>query len=131
SARACDHRASANRPVAGLLFAWGLWWWVDTLWQEIGRAPVHAADLRMVLVIATGWIASEVHCRMPAKVLAWTAMSALFAALPFAIAQDQAHGYPLAAHGWIAWVLYVAAGWRMLGNLREVGVAAAAHVGWW
>ena len=86
----------------------------------------------LVLFALTGWIAAEVHRRAPARALAWTATLALAAALPFALAQDSAHAYPLAGTGLFAWLLYALAGWRMLLALREddASIAGLAHAAW-
>ncbi|HET8818719.1 MAG TPA: DUF2339 domain-containing protein [Xanthomonadaceae bacterium] len=141
-ASAWSHRVGGSAMAAGGFLAWGLAWWVGALWREIGRiggvgatgpgAPdLHAVDFRMVLVLATGWLASEVHRRLPSRALAWTATAALVAALPFAFAQDRAHDFPLAAHGWIGWGLLLVAGWRMLAGLRADAIAPAAHAAWW
>ena len=130
-ASAWSHRTGGSARAAAGYYGWGLAWWFGAGWHEIDRADVHAADFRMVLVVATGWIASEVHRRLPSRALAWTATLALATAVPFAFAQDAVHDHPLAAHGWIAWALFAVAGWRMLGSLRADPLASVAHAAWW
>ena len=132
-ASAWSHRvlARGDHGVAGLYYLWGLAWWLGLAWHETLRADVHAADWLMLVVVASGWLASEVHRRLPSPALASTAVFATLLAVPFAIAQDTAHGWPLAADGWIAWLVFLPAGWRMLGSLHEDGQAAPAHAGWW
>lgn len=128
---AWSHRVRGRSPAAGWFYGWGLAWWLGAGWNEIDRADVHAADFRMLLVVATGWLATEVHRRLPSRALAWTAAAAFVAAMPFAFAQDEVHRYPLSADGWIAWIAFAVAGWRMLDGLRNDPLAAVAHVAWW
>ena len=131
-ASAWCHRAGGSASAAGGFFAWGLAWWLGTLWHEIGRAiDVHPVDFRLVLVVATAWLASEVHRRLPSRGLAWTVAAGLVAVVPFALEQDRVHDVPLAAHGWIGWGLLLIAGWRMLASLRANAVAPIAHGAWW
>ena len=136
-ASAWSHRVGGNVLAAGWFYAWGMAWWLVTLWREIGRVgetgetDLHAVDFRMVLVLATAWAAAEVHRRLPSRALAWTMVATLVAVLPFAFAQDRAHDFPLAAHGWIGWALLLVAGWRMLSGLRADAAAPVAHAAWW
>lgn len=130
-ASAWSHRVGGRAPAAGWFYCWGLAWWIGTGWSEIGRADVHAADFRMVLVGVTGWLAAEVHRRLPSPALAWTAVGALVAAIPFAFAQDSAHELPMAGQGWLAWGLYAIAGWRILDSLRADPAGSLARVAWW
>jgi uncharacterized membrane protein len=127
--------ARASSGIATAYYVWALAWWLGNAASEIGRFvdPVSTADWHLVLVVLTGALAAEAHRRLPSAALGWTAALALLAGLPLALAQDAAHGHPLAGHGAVAWGLFALAGWRVLGGLRGQDDAAPAvgHSAWW
>ena len=133
-ASAWSYRDAGKPQPASTYYLWGLAWWIGNGLHEIGRFVDDAAQVDAVFafLVASGWIAAEVHRRTPARALAWTATLALAAALPLALAQDNAHAYPLAGVGVFAWLAFALAGWRMLLALREddASIAGLAHAGW-
>lgn len=133
-ASAWSYRRAGELQLALSCYLWGLAWWIGNGANEITRFAEAStqADLMLVLFALTGWIAAEVHRRAPARALAWTATLALAAALPFALAQDSTHAYPLAGMGLFAWLAFALAGWRMLLALRsdDASIAGLAHAAW-
>src|SRR5690606_5846886 len=120
-----------RRGEAALYYLWGLLWWLGIASHEIDRSGVVAAHGFMFLFVATGWMAAEAHRRLPSHALAWTAALALPLVVLVASAQAWSSTGPLAGHGWLAWVMVLAGGWRIVRNLPEHGAAATAHVAWW
>ena len=133
-ASAWSYRRAGQSQPASTYYLWGLAWWIGNGANEVTRFVETSAqaDLMLVLVGVTGWIAAEVHRRAPARALAWTATLALASALPLAFAQQAAHEWPLAGTGLFAWLLFALAGWRMLLALREddASIAGLAHAAW-
>lgn len=133
-ASAWSYRRAEILQVAALYYLWGLAWWLGNGLHEIDRFVAHDFewDFVLMLVLVSGWLAAEVHRRLPSIALAWTAMLALLAALPLALVQDAAHVHPLAGYGWLAWLLFVVAGWRILHCLRDESdrVLGLAHGAW-
>ena len=133
-ASAWSYRDAGKPQPASTYYLWGLAWWIGNGLHEIGRFVDDAAhvDAVFAFLVVSGWIAAEVHRRAPARALAWTATLALAAALPLALAQDNAHAYPLAGVGVFAWLAFALAGWRMLLALREddASIAGLAHAAW-
>ncbi|HEY0661036.1 MAG TPA: DUF2339 domain-containing protein, partial [Lysobacter sp.] len=127
-------RSDSSSPIALLYYLWGLAWWTGNGLTEIERylEPKAQPDAMLAFAAVTGWIAAEVHGRLPARALAWTAVAALASALPLAIAQEMVHAHPFAGYGLAAWLLVALAGWRSLRCLRDqAGVALAfAHSAW-
>ena len=134
-ASAWSYRRHGPDRAAGAYYLWALAWWLGNGWREIDRldAGTSGIDFMALLMVATGWLASEVHRRLPSSGLAWTAVLAVVSMLPLAFVQDGMRPYLLAGHGWTVWLVFVLAGWRMLGSLRsDAGaLAALAHGGWW
>lgn len=121
-ASAWSYRRADNNGIALAYYGWGLAWWLGNLLAEIQAfAPLAVApDLVLMLALATGWIAVEVHRRsLPSTALQWTGALALAAALPLALVQDAEHGTPLAQLGWASWALFALAGWRVLPGMRR------------
>ena len=133
-ASAWSYRRAGQSQPASTYYLWGLAWWIGNGVNEITRFVETSAqaDLMLVLVGVTGWIAAEVHRRAPARALAWTATLALASAVSLAFAQQAAHEWPLAGTGLFAWLLFALAGWRMLLALREddASIAGLAHAAW-
>jgi len=127
-------RSSSSSPIALLYYLWGLAWWVGNGLTEIERYLEHAvqADAMLAFAAVTGWIAAEIHARLPARALAWTTIAVLASALPLAFAQDIAHVRPIEIHALLAWALYLPLGWRSLVCLRDRAGAelGLAHALW-
>ncbi|MEG3192699.1 DUF2339 domain-containing protein [Lysobacter sp. D1-1-M9] len=133
-ASAWSYRLADVGQAAGCYYVWGLAWWFGNGLHEIDRFATGAVEIDFVLMLTlvTGWLAAEVHRRLPSAALVWTAALALLATLPLAFAQVDAHTHPLAGHGAIAWLLFAIAGWRILASLREQPVSAVGlgHGAW-
>ena len=127
-------RAQSGSQPAMTYYLWALAWWLGIGLHEIDQyvPDARAPDYVLALLAVTGWLASETHRRLPSKVLAWTATLAVMAAVPMALAQHEAHAWPLGGYGLAAWALFAIIGWRMLGSLREEAGPAPglAHRAW-
>jgi uncharacterized membrane protein len=124
SARLLDQ--AQRRPIASVLFFWGLLWWLFAFGNEIERADDVAVLLAarwLVLFAATGVLAAELcrrldwrDCRFPAALA--------FVLAPFFIAfMTNAHDGPLEGWHGLAWALWFIAALRSLGALAAVETA--------
>ncbi|MGO1071925.1 DUF2339 domain-containing protein [Lysobacter sp. CA199] len=133
-ASAWSYRRSDERSPALFYYLWGLAWWLAATGSEIADfvADRNTADAVLMLAAFTGWAAAEVFRRHDWKALSLTAMVGFAVALPLAVLQADAHRYPFAHWGWVAWALYAGLGWRSLANLRERAgpELALAHLAW-
>ena len=124
-------RAQRHAALSGVLYAWGLLWWLGALLAEIDRAvpPELEAAATLAAIALTTWLAAEAQRHWRRAALAWTAAAGLWAGLPLAIA-IATHGQPLAGWPLAAHVAYAIAGARSLVCLRESSALAPAHLGW-
>lgn len=137
-ASAWSLRAADRMQPAAAFYLWGLAWWLGAGLQEIHRFVGWdvAPDWALGLFALTGWVAAEVHRRRRAPVLMWSAVAALAVALPLVFVQNWRHVWPLGGMGPLAWLVYAAAGWRILravrdDDLRPVGLAHACWLLAW
>ena len=126
----------AGRSSSALLaYLWGLLWWLVAGGHEILRfVSVDArADVALLCVIVTGWLAAEWHRRWPARALEATVLVGFVAVVPLAFAQCQAHAQPFAGWGGLGWAAVAVLGLRSVMCLRQVGArqAAMAQLLWW
>src|SRR5690606_9839628 len=131
-ASAWSLRAAGRMQPAAASYLWGLAWWLGAGLQEIHRFVgwAVAPDWALGLFALTGCVAGEVHRRRRAPVLMWSAVAAVAVALPLVFVQNWRHVWPLGGMGLLAWVVYAAAGWRILravrdDDLRPVGLSHA------
>ncbi|GAB2613899.1 DUF2339 domain-containing protein [Novilysobacter erysipheiresistens] len=127
-------RAQPGSQASVVYYLWALAWWLGTALHEIDQYVLDelAPDYVLALAAITGWLASETHRRLPSAALAWTATLAVMAAVPLALAQHEAHAWPVGGYGLAAWALFAITGWRMLGSLRAEGgsMPGLAHSAW-
>lgn len=120
-ATAAAARRHRNDVLATAAYLWGLAWWLGLGFHEIDRGvSMHAqADVLLAFVLGTGWLASEVARRAPARALSWTSTLALFTPLVIVWIQRAEHGQPLAGWGLLPWALLPLMAWRVLSQLRD------------
>ena len=92
-------------PLAGLLLAWGLAWWLGTGWQEISR---FAPEQDMVRALQLSYAAaSALLCLAAQRRFAWPGMSyaanALLAVMAGFAVLWAPYAHPFAAYGYAAW----------------------------
>ncbi len=130
----CYHRARAW-TIALPYYLWGVLWWSFTGLREIVEfAPRDLrADLVLVFLALSGWLAAEAHRLWPARALSATVLAALLLAIPAGLLQHVTHGHPFAGTGLPAWIAFAAFGVRALLCLRAaVGrIAGWAQFAWW
>jgi len=130
SARLLDRPASPHRPIATVLFFWGILWWLFAFGNEIERheSGPPGVDWWLALFAFTALLASELYrrigwrdCRYP--------VAALFVVAPFFIVLTTTafHGGPLERWSAAAWALWLLAVLRALVNLRD-GEAMLARI---
>ena len=121
--------------TATLAYLWGLAWWIGNGIEETTRFVASDHRLHVVLLVfgSSGWLAAEVHRRMPARALALTTLGGLLLAFPMAWLQQALLSQPLAGYGSWAWPLFAVLGWRGLACLRDSqsSHAGTAQTAWW
>ncbi len=124
-------RAQQQPVLSGLLYFWGLAWWLGAVVTEIDRAipAVLAAPALLAALALTSWLAAEAERRWRRPALAWTVVAGLWAGVPLALAIAM-RGQPLAGWALAAHAVYAGAGVRALACLRGSGAIAPAHLGW-
>ena len=134
-ASAWSYRRKTQAPLAAAYYLWGLMWWCSTAGTEVDRFVAVSArpDVLLAFAAITGWLAAEVHRRLPAAALALTTLAGFAIAVPLAFAQMDAHGSPFGGHGGWAWLLFALLGVRALVCLRANAdrFAAWAQFAWW
>jgi len=128
-------REERTWPALGY-YLWGLAWWTGAAVHELAQflpQGVRMADGLLVWAAVTGWVAAEVHRRLPAAALALTTLAGLLLALPLALVQTATEGHPFAGYGGLAWLAFAGLGVRSLVCLRRVDDAQAARAQfiWW
>ena len=122
-------------PLAAVMLAWGLAWWLGTGGIEIDRfaAHLHQPDWWLLLAAVTAWGCAEVGRIEKAPMLEGVSVAALAMALPIAIWQSQVHAHPFAGMGGLAWAVYLVLGLRSLACLRQGSskIASWAQWVWW
>ena len=119
SARLID-RVKPDAPLSLILFFWGLGWWVLAFGGEFQRIESIAwrADAWIVFVALTGAVASECRRRLSWNACRYPASATLALAIPMmVIGAGAEHGGPLWHWSSIAWVIWLVASLRILGNL--------------
>ncbi len=110
-----DRLPEAERAFSGIVFAWGVLWWLFAGWHEIDRfVPPDmqmAVEVGLVTATAIAFAAAERPLRWPmARFPAWLLLPALFAIAVFAIAEvTHRSGHVFAHGGFVAWPVAVAA----------------------
>lgn len=125
------HRASAG--LCGVLYLWGLAWWLGAGLVEIDRHVPYPNEPTAVLglLAITAWLAAEAHALWRRAALAWTVSILLWFTFCVMIAvgldEQLFAGWNLAAM-----LLFAAVGMRSLVNLRSASLAAiaTAHSAW-
>jgi uncharacterized membrane protein len=134
-ASAWSYRRNGKSPLAAAYYLWGLAWWCSTAGLEVDRfiEPGARPDVLLAIAAITGWLAAEVHRRMPAAALAITTLAGFAVAVPLAFAQTEAHESPFGGNGGWAWLLFALLGVRALVCLRASAdrFAAWAQFAWW
>lgn len=135
-ATAWAYRDKGATQPALLAYLWGMAWWVGNAMREVERflLPDVRADVLLVFVAVTGWIAAELHRRRPAPALVLTTLAGFVAAIPLAIAQTEAHAQPFGGYGALAWAAFAALGVRALLCVRAAPddrYAPWAQFVWW
>ena len=129
------YRREEKSQLALPYYLWGLAWWCGTALNEIGDFIAHdtRADVVLAFVAVSGWLAAEVHRRLPSSALALTTLGGFVAAIPLALAQMDAHDQPFAGYGLWAWLLFALLGIRSLLCLRASAdrFAGWAQFAWW
>ena len=124
-------RVQRQPVLSGLLYFWGLAWWLGAMVSEIDRAvpTTLAAQALLAAVALTTWLAAEAERRWRRPALAWTVIGGLWAGVPLAFVIAM-RGQPLAGWSLVAHAFYALGGLRALACLRESPALAPAHLGW-
>lgn len=135
-ASAWSYRRGGRARPALAYYLWGLCWWTGGAVRELAQflpGEVRLADALLAFAALTGWLAAEVHRRLPAAALALTTLAGLLLAMPLALAQTLAGGHPFAGYGGAAWAAFAVLGLRSLACLRRVDDrhAERAQFAWW
>lgn len=123
----------AGRVVAGVLFFWGVAWWLVGGMNEIDRfvSNRHEFDASLVFLAASAVASSFLRVRLDWRIALIPAFGLLPAMVLFGMAAVLALPHPLARYGWLAWPLaFAALEWILRRHEDEVALALArwAHV---
>jgi uncharacterized membrane protein len=94
-------------PVAGVMFTWGLGWWVLSGLAELDRllAGTTMPAAATAFLATTAWLSSELQRRVAMPLAQWPAWLLAPALALMALVTIGASDHPLAAGGWWAWPL--------------------------
>jgi uncharacterized membrane protein len=127
-------RHDARSRLAGILYLWGVAWWLAAGLREIDRfVPSHLVPHALLAFAAvSGAIAAGFFRVLRAAALAWTAATALAAGILVVFLFGSAGTQPFAGWGLVAFAAYAVFGFVALAQIREAsrGAIRLAHAGW-
>jgi hypothetical protein len=125
-------RGHACRMPGGLLYLWGLAWWLGAGLREIGRFVPASAQMAALLGLAALSAALAALAARRARAPAWTSALALASGIVFALWYGSDGLQPFTGWGLAAFAAYAIAGLFALPALgeRDDSTPAIAHIGW-
>ncbi len=128
------HRDGMRRPLALLLYLWGLAWWLGAGLREIDHFVPDDSQAQALLGFAalTAALAALAFTRLRAAALAWTLACALASGIAMVALFADVGARPFAGWGLAAFAAYAACGFFALRALRDANgpVSGVAQIGW-